>query len=120
MVCNYKYKYKYKIRLSNKSNLFFILLVEFKFKKQKKRYPDSHRSTVTTQTQNKTRQNYYAILPVYAGEAYGRFIMGIHICIWSFRLICIIINVRKHVLFNVSMKKGDILYRGRIVMEVIS
>ena len=27
----------------------------------KKRYPDSHRSTVTTQTQNKTRQNYYAI-----------------------------------------------------------
>ena len=27
----------------------------------KKRYFDSHRSTVTTQTQNKTRQNYYAI-----------------------------------------------------------
>ena len=47
----------------------------------KKRHLDSHRSTVTTQTQNKTRQNYYAILPVYAGEAYGRFIMGIHICI---------------------------------------
>ena len=23
----------------------------------------------TTQTQNKTRQNYYAIIPVYAGEA---------------------------------------------------
>ncbi len=30
---------------------------------------DSRRSTVTTQTQNKTRQNYYAIFPVYAGEA---------------------------------------------------
>ena len=28
---------------------------------KKKRHPDSHRSTVTTQTQNKTRQNYYAI-----------------------------------------------------------
>ena len=27
----------------------------------KKRHLDSHRSTVTTQTQNKTRQNYYAI-----------------------------------------------------------
>lgn len=27
----------------------------------KKRYHDSRRSTVTTQTQNKTRQNYYAI-----------------------------------------------------------
>ena len=27
---------------------------------QKKRHLDSHRSTVTTQTQNKTRQNYYA------------------------------------------------------------
>ena len=35
----------------------------------KKRHLDSHRSTVTTQTQNKTRQNYYAILPVDAGEA---------------------------------------------------
>ena len=35
----------------------------------KKRHLDSHRSTVTTQTQNKTRQNYYAIIPVYAGEA---------------------------------------------------
>ena len=35
----------------------------------KKQYHDSRRSTVTTQTQNKTRQNYYAILPVYAGEA---------------------------------------------------
>ena len=35
----------------------------------KKRYHDSRRSTVTTQTQNKTRQNYYAIFPVYAGEA---------------------------------------------------
>ena len=35
----------------------------------KKRYHDSRRSTVTTQTQNKSRQNYYAILPVYAGEA---------------------------------------------------
>ena len=33
----------------------------------KKRYHDSRRSTVTTQT--KTRQNYYAIFPVYAGEA---------------------------------------------------
>ena len=38
-------------------------------KKKKKRYHDSRRSTVTTQTQNKTRQNYYAIFPVYAGEA---------------------------------------------------
>ena len=35
----------------------------------KKRYHDSRRSTVTTQTQNNTRQNYYAIFPVYAGEA---------------------------------------------------
>ena len=35
----------------------------------KKRYHESRRSTVTTQTQNKTRQNYYAIFPVYAGEA---------------------------------------------------
>ena len=36
---------------------------------KKKRHLDSHRSTVTTQTQNKTRQNYYAIIPVYDGEA---------------------------------------------------
>lgn len=44
----------------------------YRFKKAiKKRYPDSHRSTVTTQTQNKTRQNYYAIIPVNAGEAIG-------------------------------------------------
>jgi len=28
----------------------------------KKRHLDSHRSTVTTQTQNKTRQNYYTLL----------------------------------------------------------
>ena len=35
----------------------------------KKRYYDVSRGTVTTQTQNKTRQNYYAIFPVYAGEA---------------------------------------------------
>ena len=36
----------------------------------KKRYHDSRRSTVTTQTQNKTTdKTYYAILPVYAGEA---------------------------------------------------
>ena len=34
----------------------------------KKRHLDSHRSTVTTQTQNKTRQNYYAILPVMPGR----------------------------------------------------
>ena len=34
----------------------------------KKRYHDSRRSTVTTQTQNKTRQNYYAILPVMPGR----------------------------------------------------
>ena len=53
----------------------------------KKRYHDSRRSTVTTQTQNKTRQNYYAIFPVYAGEAYV-LIMDIHIHISSFRLIC--------------------------------
>ena len=53
----------------------------------KKRYSDSHRSTVTTQTQNKTRQNYYAILPVYAGEAYV-LVTDIHIYINSFRLIC--------------------------------
>ena len=34
----------------------------------KKRYHDSRRSTVErAQTQNKTRQNYYAIFPVYAG-----------------------------------------------------
>ena len=33
-------------------------------------FPGSRRGTITTQTQNKTRQNYYAILPVYAGEAY--------------------------------------------------
>ena len=31
----------------------------------KKRYHDSRRSTVTTQTQNKTRQNYYAITCLY-------------------------------------------------------
>ena len=36
---------------------------------KKRRHLDSHRCTATTQTQNKTRQNYYAILPVYAGEA---------------------------------------------------
>ena len=54
---------------------------------KKKRHPDSHRSTVTTQTQNKTRQNYYAILPVYAGEAYV-LVTDIHIYINSFRLIC--------------------------------
>jgi len=30
-------------------------------RRTKKRYHDSRRSTVTTQTQNKTRQNYYAI-----------------------------------------------------------
>ena len=53
----------------------------------KKRYHDSRRSTVTTQTQNKTRQNYYAILPVYAGEAYV-LVTDIHIYINSIRLIC--------------------------------
>ena len=53
----------------------------------KKRYHDSRRSTVTTQTQNKTRQNYYAILPVYAGEAYV-LITDIHIYISSIRPIC--------------------------------
>ena len=37
-----------------------MLFNEFK-RNEKKRHPDSHRSTVTTQTQNKTRQNYYAI-----------------------------------------------------------
>ena len=55
----------------------------------KKRYHDSRRSTVTTQTQNKTRQNYYAILPVYAGEAYVPR-MDIHIYINGFRPICTI------------------------------
>ena len=30
----------------------------------------SRQGLFTTQTQNKTRQNYYAILPVYAGEAF--------------------------------------------------
>ena len=55
-----------------------------------KRYHDSRRSTVTTQTQNKTRQNYYAILPVYAGEAYGATIMDIPIGIKRFRPICTI------------------------------
>ena len=54
-----------------------------------KRYHDSRRSTVTTQTQNKTRQNYYAILPVYAGEAYVPS-MDIHIYINGFSPICTI------------------------------
>lgn len=56
---------------------------------KKRRHLDSHRCTATTQTQNKTRQNYYAILPVYAGEAYV-LNMDIHIYISSFRLICIV------------------------------
>ena len=72
----------------------------------KKRYFDSHRSTVTTQT----RQNYYAILPVYAGEAYGRFIMGIRICIKSFRLICIIINASDDFLFKKRCRKMMFFY----------
>ena len=71
----------------------------------KKRYPDSHRSTVTTQTQNKTRQNYYAILPVYAGEAYGATIMDIPIGIKRFRPICIIINAEEIILFRSEQKK---------------
>ena len=54
-----------------------------------KRYYDVSRGTVTTQTQNKTRQNYYAILPVYAGEAYVPR-MDIHIYINGFRPICTI------------------------------
>ncbi len=53
----------------------------------KKRFHDSRRSTVTTHTQYNTRQNYYAILPVYAGEAYV-LVTDIHIYINSFRLIC--------------------------------
>ena len=47
----------------------------------------SRQGLFTTQTQNKTRQNYYAILPVYAGEAYV-LVTDIHIYINSFRLIC--------------------------------
>ena len=78
----------------------------------KKRYFDSHRSTVTTQTQNKTRQNYYAILPVYAGEAYGATIMDIPIGIKRFRPICIIINAEEIILFRSEQKK---MYFFRVI-----
>ena len=41
------------------------------FYMHKKRHPDSHRSTVTTQTQNKTRQNYYAIFLLCRGGIFN-------------------------------------------------
>ena len=44
------------------NNTIFFLFISNREKSMiKKRHLDSHRSTVTTQTQNKTRQNYYAI-----------------------------------------------------------
>jgi len=37
--------------------------------------------TATTQTQNKTRQNYYASTPVYAGETYvNQTSLNSHLC----------------------------------------
>jgi len=48
-----------------------LLVSKMSFCHTKKRYLDSHRSTVTTQTQNKTRQNYYAIFLLCRGGIFA-------------------------------------------------
>ena len=67
---NVSHRKSYKKILDNKRiSAKYFIKQNIHAGRTKKRYHDSRRSTVTTQTQNKTRQNYYAILPVYAGEA---------------------------------------------------
>ena len=58
----------------------------------KKRHLDSHRSTVTTQTQNKTRQNYYAIFLLCRGGIPCLTYLYSHTHKKLYQAICIIIT----------------------------
>ncbi len=88
----------------------------------KKRYHDSRRSTVTTQTQNKTRQNYYAIslsIPgrykyypcifTYSQTASGRLAsikqIACTICFYFVYIFMFLQQIIKYILLNTSFTK---------------
>ena len=66
----------------------------------KKRYHDSRRSTVTTQTQNKTRQNYYAIFLLCRGGISCLTYLYSHTHKKLYQAICIIKNRLIRILFT--------------------
>ena len=67
---------------------------------KKKRHLDSHRSTVTTQTQNKTRQNYYAIFLLCRGGISCLTYLYSHTHKKLYQAICIIKNRLIRILFT--------------------
>ena len=71
----------------------------------KKRHLDSHRSTVTTQTQNKTRQNYYAIFLLCRGGISCLTYLYSHTHKKLYQAICIINNAPIRILFTRVLKK---------------
>ena len=71
----------------------------------KKRHLDSHRSTVTTQTQNKTRQNYYAIFLSCRGGIPCLTYLYSHTHKKLYQAICIINNAPIRILFTRVLKK---------------
>ena len=66
----------------------------------KKRYHDSRRSTVTTQTQNKTRQNYYAIFLSCRGGIPCLTYLYSHTHKKLYQAICTINNIHFRILFT--------------------
>jgi len=76
---------------------------------KKKRHPDSHRSTVTTQTQNKTRQNYYAIFLSCRGGISCLTYLYSHTHKKLYQAICTINNIYFRILFTGLIRFNSII-----------